>query len=68
MSMKIVKWGSIAALSALLLLAGLWRPSTDYRTLLAGLVVWAVAIAVLRQKPRLSIMSITEQNRRSESL
>jgi len=68
MSMKIVKWGSIAALSALLILAGLWRSSTDYRTLLAGLAIWAVAIVVLRQKPRLSVLSITEQNRRSESL
>jgi len=68
MSTKIVKWGSIAALSALLILAGLWRPSTDYRALVAGLVIWAVAIALLRPKPRLSILSITEQNRRSESL
>ena len=68
MAMKIVKWSSIAALSALLVLAGLWRPSTDYRILLAGLVIWVVAIAVLRQKPRLSVLSITEQNRRSESL
>ncbi len=68
MSMKIVKWGSIAVFSVLLLLAGLWRPSTDYLTLLAGLVIWAVAIVVLRQKPRLSVLSITEQNRRPESL
>lgn len=68
MSMKIVKWGSIAVISALLFVAALWRPSTDYRTLLAGLVVWAVAIALLRPKPRLSILSITEQNRRPESL
>lgn len=68
MSTKIVRWGSIATLSVLLLLAGLWRPSTDYRALLAGLVIWAIAIVVLWQKPRLSILSITEQNRRSESL
>ena len=66
--MKIVKWGSIATLSGLLLFAGWWRPSTDYRALLAGLVIWAVAIALLRPKPRLSILSITEQNRRPESL
>ena len=66
--MKIVKWSSIAAFSALLILAGLWRPSTDSRAVLAGLVIWAAAIVVLRQKPRLSIASITEPNRRSDSL
>ncbi len=68
MSMRIVKWGSIAVISALLLVAPIWRPSTDYRTLLAGVVIWAAAIVVLRPKPRLSVLSITEQNRRPESL
>ena len=44
---KMMKWGSIAAL---LILATLnWGSSSDYRTVLAALVVFASAIAVLMQ-------------------
>lgn len=68
MPTKIVKWVSILTLSALLPLAVVWRFSTDYRTVLAALVLWAVAIVVMRPKPRLSLASITDQTPRSGSL
>ena len=68
MSRKIVRWGSVVALSALLLLTGVLRSPPDYRTLLAALVVWAVVIVLLKPKSRLSIASITDENHRSGSL
>lgn len=68
MSTKIVEWGSITGLSALLLLAVLWRFSTGPLTVLAALVVWAVAIVVLKPKARLSLASITDPTPRSGSL
>jgi hypothetical protein len=64
---KIMKWSFCAALMALLL-AVLWRPSVDYRTILAALVLWAIAIAALKPKARLSIPSITDPAPRSEAL
>lgn len=68
MPTKIMKWGSIIVLSALLPLAVLWRFSTDSLAALAAFVVWAVAIVVLKPKRRLSLASIIDPTPGSESL
>jgi hypothetical protein len=67
---KIMQWVSITAL----LLAVMWRPSSNYQVLLhllvcAGAVMVALALfSIKNTKSRLSIASITDPAPRGESL
>jgi hypothetical protein len=67
MSPKIQKW-SVRILLLSLFLFALLRPFVTYRAMLGALVIWAIAIYVLRPRARPSIPSITDRTPGSQSL